>query len=66
MLHELLLTIDPPAGGSRRGLHPETGDTLFDFSIAIAAIPYLTGVAAALAGYYLTGFIQEKWSKQKL
>jgi hypothetical protein len=32
----------------------------------IAAFPYVIAVAASYAGYYLTGFLQDKWSKRKL
>jgi len=31
----------------------------------VSVVTYLVSIAAALAGYYLTGFVQDKWSKRR-
>jgi len=32
----------------------------------VSALPYLIAIAAAHAGYQLTGYLQDKWRKRKL
>jgi hypothetical protein len=32
--------------------------------IVVTALPYLISVATAFAGYFLTGYVQERWQRR--